>query len=117
VAATTGGVILGRASSIVLEAYPNALRVRLDGPLEARIAQAMAHDHLDEAAARKLQSESDRARDAYVRHLYGTEMTDPSHFHLYVDATALDTDTCVDLLETWARRRLPVGSSPTTSSG
>jgi len=117
VAGTTGGVILGRASSIVLAAYPNALRVRLDGPLEARIAQAMAHDHLDEAAARKLQSESDRARDAYVRHLYGTEMTDPSHFHLYVDATAIDTDTCVDLLETWARRRLPVGSSPTTSSG
>jgi MFS family permease len=106
VAATTGGVVLGRAS-----------RVRLDGPLEARIAQAMAHDHLNEATARKLQRESDQARDAYARHLYGTEMTDPSHFHLYVDATATDTDTCVDLLETWARRRLPAGASHPTSSG
>jgi len=116
VAATTGGVVLGRASSIVLAEYPNALRVRLDGRLEARIAQAMTHDHLDEATARKLQSESDRARDAYARHLYGTEMTDPSHFHLYVDATATDIDTCVDLLETWARRRLPAGASHTTPS-
>jgi cytidylate kinase len=103
--------VLGRASTIVLAEYPNALRVRLDGPLDARIAQAMAHEHLDEAAARKLQSESDRARDAYARHLYGTEMTDPSHFHLYVDATAIDIDTCEDLLETWSRRRLPAGAS------
>ena len=117
VAATTGGVVLGRASSIVLAEYPNAFRVRLDGPLEARIARAMAHDHLDETTARRLQRESDRARDAYARHLYGTEMTDPSHFHLYVDATAIDIDACVDLLETWARRRLPVGASqPTPSS-
>jgi len=117
VAATTGGVVLGRASSIVLAEYPNALRVRLDGPLDARIAQAMAHDHLDEAEARKRQSESDRARDAYVRHLYGTEMTDPSHFDLYVDSTAIDIDTCVDLLETSARRRLPAGASHTMPSG
>jgi cytidylate kinase len=117
VAATTGGVVLGRASTIVLAQYPNALRVRLDGPLDARIAQAMVHEHLDEAAARKLQSESDRARDAYARHLYGTEMTDPSHFHLYVDATAIDTEACVDLLETLSRRRLTVGASHTTPSG
>lgn len=106
VAATTGGVVLDRASSTVLAEYPSAFRVRLDGPLETRIAQAMAHDHLDEATTRKLQRESDRARDVYARHLYGTEMTDPSHFHLYVDATAIAIDACVDLLATWARRRL-----------
>lgn len=116
VAATTGGVVLGRASTIVLADYPNVFTVRLDGPLEARIAQAMAYDHLDEATARRLQSESDRARDAYARHLYGTEITDPSHFHLYVDATAIDIDSCVDLLEAWARHRLPVGASHPTSS-
>ena len=116
VAATTGGVVLGRASAIVLAGYPNAFRVRLDGPLEARISRAMAHDHLDEGAARRLQRESDRARDAYARQLYGTEMTDPLHFHLYVDATAIDIDACVDLLETWARHRLPVGASHLTLS-
>ncbi|MDA8356899.1 MAG: cytidylate kinase-like family protein [Actinomycetota bacterium] len=117
VAATTGGVVLGRASTIVLAEYPNALRVRLDGPLEARIARAMAHDHLDEATANRLQRESDRARDAYARHLYGTEMTDASHFHLVIDTTAIDIDACVDLLETWARRWRPVGVSHPTSSG
>ena len=117
VAATTGGVVLGRASTIVLAEYPNALPVRLDGSLEARIARAMAHDHLDEATARRLQRESDRAREAYARHLYGAEMTDLSHFHLVIDTTAIDIDACVDLLDAWVRRRRPVGVSHPTSPG
>jgi len=111
VAATTGGVVLGRAASLVLAEYPQAFRVRLDGPVEARVARAMAHDHLDEATARRRQRESDMARDAYARHLYGAAMTDPSHFHLYVDATAIDLDTCTDLLEAWVRRGVPTGAS------
>ena len=82
-----------------------------------RGSEPMAHDHLDEATARRLQCESDRARDAYARYLYGTEMTDASHFHLVIDTTAIDIDACVDLLETWARRWRPVGVSHPTSSG
>ncbi len=100
-AATTGGVVLGRASTLVLAEYPNAFRVRLDGPVEARIRQAMAGRHIDEATARKAQHETDRARNAYVRHLYGTTMTDLSHFDLCVDTTVMDTGACVELLLEW----------------
>ena len=109
------GAALGVTAQLpVLAEYPNALRVRLDGPLDARVARATAHEHLDESAARKLKSEIHRARDAYAPHLYGTEMTDPTHFHLYLDATAIDIDTCVDLLETMARCRLPAGAPHAT---
>jgi cytidylate kinase len=107
-AATTGGVVLGRASALVLATYPNVFRVRLDGPVEARIAWAMAHEYLDEAAARRAQRETDRVHAAYVRYLYGTSMTDPSHFDLYVDTSAIDTEACVDLLEEWVRNRPPL---------
>jgi cytidylate kinase len=110
-AATTGGVVLGRASTIVLAQYPNAFRVRLDGPVEARVRWAMTYEQLDEAAARRAQRETDRLRAAYVRHLYGTATTDPSHFHLYVDVTAIDIGACVDLLEEWVRRRQPIGAT------
>jgi cytidylate kinase len=109
-AATTGGVVLGRASTLVLKEYPNAFRVRLDGPIEARINQVMTLKHIDEATARRAQRETDRARDAYVRHLYGTVMTDQSHFDLYVDATVIDAETCVNLLEEWVQRRNPIGA-------
>lgn len=43
-AATTGGVVLGRASTLVLAEYPNAFRVRLDGPAEAGARWAMVLD-------------------------------------------------------------------------
>jgi MFS family permease len=108
-AATTGGVVLGRASTLVLANYPNAFRVRLDGPVEARARWAMTYGHLDEETARRAQRETDRVHEAYVRHLYGTSMTDPSHFHLYVDATVLDTEACADLLENWVKSRVPGG--------
>ena len=89
----------------MLAEYPNVCRVRLDGPVEARIAWVVAHEHLDEAAARRAQRQTDRVRAAYIRHLYGTEMTDPSHFDLYIDTAAIDTEACVDLLEEWVRNR------------
>jgi hypothetical protein len=44
-------------------------------------------------------------------------MTDPSLFHLYVDGTAFDIVGCTDLLETWARHRVPVAACGPTSSG
>ena len=106
-AATTGGVVLGRASTLVLAEYPNAFRIRLDGPVDARIHLAMAHTDVDESTARRAERDSDRARDAYVRHLYGADMHDPSHFHLYADITVIEPEACVDLLEGWVRHRLP----------
>ena len=78
---------------------------------------ASGHDHLDEATACRLQRESDRARDAYARHLYGTEMTDPSHFHLLIDTTAIDIDACVTYSQPGPGTRRPVGTSHPTSPG
>src|SRR3712207_7367410 len=41
-AATGNAVVLGRAAAVVLHEDQRALHVRLDGPVERRIAQAMA---------------------------------------------------------------------------
>jgi len=69
----------------------------------------MTYGHLDEEAARRAQRETDRVHEAYVRHLYGTSMTDTSHFDLYVDVTVLDAEACAKLLEEWVHSRVPVG--------
>jgi hypothetical protein len=42
-------------------------------------------------------------------------MTDPSHFHLYVDVTVLDAEACADLLENWVQSRVPGGVLPDRS--
>lgn len=98
VADTTGGVILGRAAAFVLAGRPDALHVRLDGPVEARVGQAAKLHDRDVASARKRMQENDRARDSYVRHFYHADATDPRYYHLVVDSTALPLDAVTDLV-------------------
>ena len=92
------GVILGRACAFVLRDRPEVLRVRLDGPEDARIKQAMRLQRIDEATARQQMRQTDRARDLYVRHFYGADPADTSLFHLVIDSPAIGPDTCVDLI-------------------
>jgi len=98
-------VILGRAAAIVLGERPQALHVRLDGPVEARIAQAMRVEDIDEEEARARQRGSDRARMAYVKHFYDADPRDPRHYELVIDSTALPLETVVDLIVAAARAR------------
>jgi Cytidylate kinase-like family len=105
IADTDGGVILGRAAAIVLRDRASALHVRLDGPPEARVQRAVSFDQLDEDQARKLLGETDRAREGYVKHFYKCDPRDACHYHLVIDSTVLELDTCVDLIVTAAQAR------------
>ena len=96
--AERGAVILGRGAVIVLADHPGALHVRLDGPLEARIAQVMDLGGFDERRARRAQHQSDTARHRYVHRLYHADATDHRHYHLWIDATAVPLATCVDII-------------------
>ncbi len=103
--AAGAGVVLGRAGAVVLSDDERALHVRLDGPVERRIAAAMSRARIDrETAARQLER-TDRARTAYVQHLYGVDARDPRLYHLIIDSTTLSLETCVDLIATAARDR------------
>jgi cytidylate kinase len=69
----------------------------------------MAIEGINEATARQRQAETDRARDLYVRRLYGRDAADLSLYHLWIDSTLLSVDACVDLLAAaatglWAKR-------------
>jgi cytidylate kinase len=101
--AGTGAVVLGRAGAIVLRDHPDALHVRLDGPRDRRIEQAMRLRGLEHADADRLLRDSDRAREAYVRHFYGADARDPSLYHLVIDSTALPLGTVADLIVAAAR--------------
>jgi cytidylate kinase len=104
VADTTGAVILGRAGMVALGKRPDVLCVRLDGPVEDRIAQVVAQG-VDEASARKGQREVDKARDAYARVFFGARQDDPRLYHVILDSTALSVQTCVEIIARAARDR------------
>ena len=98
-----GAVILGRAAAVILRDHPDALHVRLDGPAEKRVAQAMKIEGLSREDAERLRKEGDRAREAYVRHFYNCDAKDPSLYHLVIDSTALSPEAVVEVIVAAAR--------------
>jgi hypothetical protein len=110
-AQTTGCVVLGRAGVMVLQDYPGALHVRLQGDRDRRVRQAVALgvEQGDEAAVRKLVDDQDRNRKAYFRHFYNVDPDDPSLYHLIIDSTVLDLDTSAELIAAAVRPATPPG--------
>ena len=94
---TTGGVIVGRAGMVALGGRPDVLCVRLDGPVEARIARVVALG-IDQAAARQAQREVDRAREAYARVFFSARQDDPRLYHLVLDSTVLSLEACIEII-------------------
>jgi cytidylate kinase len=77
--------------------------VRLDGPVEKRLAQAVAGEGIPPKAAKRRMKETDGARDAYMQHFYRRDVHDPSLYHLMLDSTAFSITACVELIAMAAR--------------
>jgi cytidylate kinase len=111
-AASAGGaVIYGRGAAFVLRDRSHMLRVRLDGPVDRRIAIIAATEGVDEAEAQRLQVETDRAREEYVRRNYGVDPRDSRHYHLVLDSTSLPVSSCVELIVVAATAMAPARAS------
>lgn len=103
--ATDGAlVVLGRAGALVLRDDPRALHVRLDGPRERRIEQAVRLGS-DAAEIEKRLDANDRAREAYVRHFYHADPRDPALYHLVIDSTVMPLESVIDVIERAALSR------------
>jgi cytidylate kinase len=105
-ASTSGGVLLGRGGMVVLRSVPGVLHVMLGGPRDARLHQAVRLYGLDQAAAEDRIDATDRARAEYVQRRYGVDPDEPTLYHLRLDSTALDLDTCIEILVAAARARV-----------
>jgi cytidylate kinase len=99
------GVILGRAATVVLRDDPRALHVFLDGPVEARVEQAMRIEGIDRATAKQRLARIDGDRRAYLECLYGVDAREPGLFDLTLDSTADGLDGCVRIIVEAARAR------------
>ncbi len=96
-AASGGGVVLGRAAAIVL-GRDRGFHVRLDGPPHLRLAQGAAVEGVSIDEAKAHMQAADKARTSYVRRLYGADPAAAFHYHLVIDSTAIPLDTVVDLI-------------------
>jgi hypothetical protein len=97
-ASSGAAVILGRAGMLVLADHPHVVRVRLSGPIDARVAQAMRRYGVSQEEARRQARENDGARSAWVQRFYGRDVTDPSLYDLVLNATKFGVQECVTLI-------------------
>jgi cytidylate kinase len=102
-ATSTGAVVLGRAAAVVLADRPGALHVRLRGPRDRRLRQAMELRGIDADTARWEMADTDRARAAYVRRFYRCDPDDAGLYHLVCDSTAVPLAAVVELIAVTAR--------------
>lgn len=100
-----GAVILGRAAAVVLRDEPGALHVRLDGPADRRIGQAMVVLGVDRPTAERELKIADRARETYVERWYGVDPHDPRIYDLVINSTRMNVDDCVELIVLAAKKR------------
>ena len=105
-AAAGHAVIVGRAAAVVLGDRPDALHIRFDGPRPARISQGAAALGLSLAEAELKLQQTDRARAAYVKELYGLDWRDPTLYHLVIDSTKFSVADCTRLVLKAAEIRL-----------
>lgn len=100
---TGEGVILGRGAVGALRDHPGVLRVRLTGPEDRRLAQAMELGGMENDAAAAAMRRLDRYHAEYLRRFYDVDIDDAALYHLTLDATTFDTEACVDLISRAAR--------------
>ncbi|WP_158716182.1 AAA family ATPase [Blastococcus sp. Marseille-P5729] len=104
-ARSSGGVFVGRAGVLVLREIPGALHVRLTGPREQRIAAFAAAKKISEKDAREVVETIDKARAAYGRTLYRTDLTDDSLYDLVLSEARFGEEATAELITTAARAR------------
>lgn len=106
-AAAGNVVVVGRAAAIVLRDRDDALHVRLDGARQARIKQGAAALGLRLSEAEAKLDQTDRARAAYVKELYGLDWRDPALYHMVIDSTTVSLEACTDVIVVTAGRLFP----------
>ena len=97
-AATSGGVILGRVGAVILAGHPRAIHVRVVASRTARCRRVAEYGGLDEPAALRLIDRTDRARDQYAHHLYGVDLSDPGLYDLIVATDKLSIEDAAQVV-------------------
>jgi cytidylate kinase len=96
--AREGGVILGRNGALILADRPATLHVRLDGPLDRRIARAAQESGISTDRAARRQKREDQLRAEMSIELYGWDPRQDDRYDLVVNTGTMDLDTCVAVI-------------------
>ena len=101
-------IIIGRGGQAILRDEPNALHVRVEAPIEDRIArvkeilhQELNLPHTDLELRRRAQdliTERDAASADYLKRFYHIDWADPIHYHLVLNTGRMTIFQAADII-------------------
>jgi cytidylate kinase len=97
-ACADGAVVVGRNATVILSDLPHALHVKLDGPVEQRVARGAAEAGIDLAHARSRQVREDRVRAEMSVRIHNWDPRHNDRFDLVVNTGTLADDAAVELI-------------------
>ena len=104
--AAQGGVLQGRNGQFLLRDRPNTLHVKLDGPVEARVAHAASASGISLERARKRQKLEDQFRAEMSEKTYHFDPRDNSHYDVVVNGAGLPVDGVVAIIKAALKAKL-----------
>ncbi len=93
-------VIVGRGGQALLKDKSDVLHVRLEAPMEVRIARVQVAEKLSGQEARQLIDERDRAAAEYLAHYHKVRWDDPLLYHLIVNTGKMPPEGVAQLIVT-----------------
>lgn len=96
-AAANGVVILGRNATVILGSQPGAMHVKLDGPVEQRLARAAAEAGISLAEASRRQAREDRMRAEMSLRLYNWDPRENDRFDVVINTGSVGVERAVEL--------------------
>ena len=93
-------VFVGRGTQLLLADYPQALHVRIYGPLEVRAARIQQSRGLpSEEMALRVVRQADDQRNDWFRHFFpAISWRDARHYHLMVNTGRIPAETAVNII-------------------
>lgn len=98
-------IIVGRCSDFILQDFENAMHVYIYAPYEVRVRNSVQELGLDEAEARKMCVEVDKARDSYQQRYAGCNLDDKRTKHILIDSSLFGVEGTAEFLVEAAKRR------------
>ncbi len=93
-------VIVGRGGQVVLKDKPNVVHIRLEAPLETRIARVQKDAHLSYQRAQQLINQRDEESAQYLECYHKVRWDDPSLYHLILNTGKVDPEAAAQIIIT-----------------
>ncbi len=91
-------VILGRRADLILDGYPNLLKIFITAPKQARIKHIQNRDNLSETESKQALSDADRERALYYNQYSDKHWGSAENYDLCLDTEKLGIENTVDII-------------------